>query len=416
MSKTLPEIAEELRDTNKKVQLIYAFNGTGKTRLSRELKNIIDPNDENSTDFLQKKFVYYNSFTEDLFYWLYESGIDLSPTLQAHNNGFTSWIFSKQDLEKRIDKIFKKVTGSRVDFYLDPKENSIAFRMPEKSQLLDSNGEPLLDDDGNPMAEDIFSNIKISRGEESNFKWSVFYVLLEQIINTLNDPKNEDPDFLFDQLEYVFIDDPVSSLDENHLIELAVSLAKLIKSSTYEDGQGLKFIITTHNPLFYNVLYNEFNNDLLGKKSDGSTGKIYKKDHSVKRILKKQADGTFQLISSGVNDRPFSYHLYLLSELKKLQEIDSVEKYHFNFLRSILEKTATFLGYKQWNKLLEKLSEDDRDVMERMLNLYSHSAHAGEEVTDLQDEDKEKFIKLIKDFSQKYNFVEMKEDEDARTN
>ena len=26
----------------------------------------------------------------------------------------------------------------------------------------------------------------------------------------------------FDQLEYIFIDDPVSSLDENHLIELAV--------------------------------------------------------------------------------------------------------------------------------------------------------------------------------------------------
>ena len=33
----------------------------------------------------------------------------------------------------------------------------------------------------------------------------------------------------FDQLEYVFIDDPVSSLDENHLIELAVNLAGLIK-------------------------------------------------------------------------------------------------------------------------------------------------------------------------------------------
>ena len=58
----------------------------------------------------------------------------------------------------------------------------------------------------------------------------------------------------FDQLEYVFIDDPVSSLDENHLIELAVDLAQLIKSSQSE----IKFIITTHSPLFYNVLYNEF--------------------------------------------------------------------------------------------------------------------------------------------------------------
>jgi len=41
MSKTLTEIAQQLRDANKKVQLIYAFNGTGKTRLSREFKHLI---------------------------------------------------------------------------------------------------------------------------------------------------------------------------------------------------------------------------------------------------------------------------------------------------------------------------------------------------------------------------------------
>jgi wobble nucleotide-excising tRNase len=37
-TKTLTEIAQQLKDSNKKVQLIYAFNGTGKTRLSREFK------------------------------------------------------------------------------------------------------------------------------------------------------------------------------------------------------------------------------------------------------------------------------------------------------------------------------------------------------------------------------------------
>ncbi|MCM1221012.1 MAG: hypothetical protein NC048_06850 [Bacteroides sp.] len=38
MGQSLKEIAEILRDTKKKVQLIYAFNGVGKTRLSREFK------------------------------------------------------------------------------------------------------------------------------------------------------------------------------------------------------------------------------------------------------------------------------------------------------------------------------------------------------------------------------------------
>ena len=37
MGQTLTEIAQTLKDANKKVQLIYAFNGTGKTRLSREI-------------------------------------------------------------------------------------------------------------------------------------------------------------------------------------------------------------------------------------------------------------------------------------------------------------------------------------------------------------------------------------------
>ena len=40
MGQTLTEVAQYLRDVDKKVQLIYAFNGTGKTRLSREFKKL----------------------------------------------------------------------------------------------------------------------------------------------------------------------------------------------------------------------------------------------------------------------------------------------------------------------------------------------------------------------------------------
>lgn len=415
MSKTLEQIAQQLSTptTNKKgetkpvpkVQLIYAFNGTGKTRLSLELKNLIDPSYDNPTEFSQKKFLYYNSFTEDLFYWPYESGIETPPILQAQQNGFSNWIFSKQDLQNRIDKIFKKVTGTRVDFYLNAKENSIAFRMPEKSQLLDTNGEPILGENGEPMAEDTFLNIKISKGEESNFKWSIFYVLLEQIIATLNDPNNEDPEFLFDKLDYVFIDDPVSSLDENHLIELAVDLSTLIKKSAYADGKGLKFVITTHNPLFYNVLWNEFNNDLYKDLPDGKRQCLYKRDQSKKYRLDKKADGTFELIDS--NDHPFSYHLFLLSELSGAIKSNQIEKYHFNFLRNILEKTATFLGCKHWAELLPKTADNQPDPFaNRILNLSSHSAHAGEEIADIKETDKEKLIELITFLTDTYHFKE----------
>ena len=75
MGKTLTEIAQQLKDANKKVQLIYAFNGAGKTRLSREFKQLIAPKNDDEDDdadepeLARTKILYYNAFTEDLFYW-----------------------------------------------------------------------------------------------------------------------------------------------------------------------------------------------------------------------------------------------------------------------------------------------------------------------------------------------------------
>src|SRR5690349_5296286 len=89
--------------------------------------------------------------------------------------------------------------------------------------------------------------VKISKGEESCFIWSVFFSLLEQTISVLNVAELADRDTdQFNDLQYVFIDDPVSSLDDNHLIELAVNVAELVKSSQ----SNLKFIVTTHSPSF----------------------------------------------------------------------------------------------------------------------------------------------------------------------
>lgn len=39
MGQTLTEIAQTLKDANKKVQLIYAFNGTGKRVCPENLKD-----------------------------------------------------------------------------------------------------------------------------------------------------------------------------------------------------------------------------------------------------------------------------------------------------------------------------------------------------------------------------------------
>jgi wobble nucleotide-excising tRNase len=42
MGSTLDEVAKELINNGKKVNLIYAFNGTGKTRLSRTFVELLN--------------------------------------------------------------------------------------------------------------------------------------------------------------------------------------------------------------------------------------------------------------------------------------------------------------------------------------------------------------------------------------
>lgn len=434
MSKELKDIAQQLRNSSKKVQLIYAFNGTGKTRLSSEFKKLVAPkniDDEGGDEKNQPrdKLLYYNAFTEDLFYWDndLQADVDPEPKLKIQPNTFTNWLITLlKDLgeDGNIVANFQRYTSDKVtpEFNAEykyknkdhggklieitvPAYSEVTFKVAAKPQ----DKKVINLDDGHIVAEGQYERIKISKGEESNFVWSVIYTLLEQAVSTLNeqDLSNRMTD-KFNQLEYVFIDDPVSSLDDTHLIELAVDLAKLIKNSTYIEGKGLKFIITTHSPLFYNVLHNEFNSDLKNLTQDGNSDWIYKRGQSEKYRLDRKSDGTFELLTS--NDHPFSYHLLLLSEVQKAIRVDQVKKYHFGFLRNILEKTATFLGHQHWESLLEKTADGTPNPFaRRIINLSSHSAHAGEEISHIEERDKENLANLVNYLIQNYGFKKQDE-------
>lgn len=400
MSQTLREIAEQLQASDKKVQLVYAFNGSGKTRLSREFKELIAPKDENgeNTEENRSKILYYNAFTEDLFYWDNDLERDADRKLKIQPNAYTPWVLQDQGLDQNIIASFQRHTSDK----LTPR-----FNEEYKKQ----------DKDGNEVTVKAFSevtfsfergnaensqHVKISKGEESVFVWSVFYNLIEQVIGILNEPELSDRDSnSYDDLEYVFIDDPVSSLDDNHLIRLAVDIAALIKRSQFYDLQGVRFIITTHNPLFYNVLSNEFARD------DRETGWKVKQLSKYKFV--KFEDETFAL-ENQATDSPFSYHLFLNDELNKAIEAGQIHKYHFNFLRNILEKTSTFLGYKNWKELLPKLSDGTTDAYaKRIVDWGSHSKHAGDEVRDLDEEDKRVLKFLVDSINEVNRFHFMRE-------
>lgn len=348
MSKTLTEVAQQLKGAKKKVQLIYAFNGTGKTRLSRAFKELIAPKAEGeeaqASDLADKKILYYSAFTEDLFYWQNDLERDIEPKLIIQPNAFTRWVLEEQGQDQSITATFQGYTSDKLTPHFSSDFSSVSFSFER----------------GNEEPE---PHIKISKGEESNFIWSVFNALLEQLISELNivEAENRSTD-VFNKLEYVFIDDPVSSLDENHLIELAVNLARLIKSSQSTD---LKFIITTHSPLFYNVLHNELD---LSKK--GKNEGCY--------LLERHEDGSFDLtVKHGDSNKSFSYHLHLLQTIEQAIAGNSVERFHFTLLRNLYEKTASFLGYPKWSELLP---DDKQLYYSRIINFTSHSTLSNEAV------------------------------------
>lgn len=396
MAQTLIQVAETLRDTDKMVQLIYAFNGTGKTRLSRELKTLIAPkvDDESAEDgpLSRQKILYYNAFTEDLFYWDNDLESDSAPKLKIQPNSFTDWVLKDQGQDFNIITNFQRYTNDK----LTPTFNQ-AYTVKVKDDLGQEQevAVPAYSEVTFSLergTNDHLGDLKISKGEESNFIWSIFYTLLQQVLSVLDvaEPENRETD-QFNQLEYVFIDDPVSSLDENHLIELAVNLASLIKTAPPE----LKFILTTHNPLFYNVLHNEF------QAKHATSG--YRPRHSVKYRLEKKEDGSFALELQ--NDRPFSYHLFLMAELQDAIANQQIKKYHFNFLRNILEKTATFLGHTNWGDLLPVADDGGPNpYAARIINLSSHSAHAGEEVAEPVDDDKRVLGFLVRHVVETYGY------------
>ena len=391
MGKTLTDIAQTLIDAKKKVQLIYAFNGVGKTRLSREFKELVAhkaEGDEAAEEEKPIKVLYYNAFTEDLFYWDNDLDEDKNRKLIIHPNNFTDWIFKDQGQEPNIITHFQhytndKLTPSFNQEYTKKDANNKDVVVKAYSEIIFS----LERGDDNRI-----DNIKISKGEESCLIWCIFYSLMKLVVESRNVEDDADKDTLiFNNLEYIFIDDPVSSLDENHLIELAVNIAGLIKSS----NSNLKFIITTHNPLFYNVLWNELNN--ADKETDDKAKK------SLKKCLEKLDDGTFLLHDS--NDSPFSYHLFLLSELEKAIQSGDIKKYHFNFLRQILEKTSTFLGYKKWRELLTLLPDEAHEAYyNRIINLCSHGKHSGEETSIVDNNDKRVLGYLVREIKNIYHF------------
>lgn len=344
---SLEEIAQKIKDSDKKVTLLYAFNATGKTRLSMEFKNLVN---ESGEDEIIKHVVYYNAFTEDLFSWDNDLENDSERKLKINKDSSFIDLIERQGKENEIAERFKGFTSSKIEPNINTRTGEITFSLPTGDN-------------------EAIENIKISKGEESIFIWTVFFVLMETIIEELSiDEISDRSTNDFNDIKYIFIDDPISSLDDNHAIDIALELKRIIGDSKNED---LRFIISTHHALFYNILHTEMT--------------------KAKKFWFSKNEDKYLIIELENNETPFGYHLMLKDELKRAIENNTIKRYHFNLMRNLLEKTAHFLGYNSWKDLI---NEEDKDSYIKRINLYSHSNHSALEAKELEQHEKE-FLRRI---------------------
>lgn len=365
----LTDVAKNIIKDDKKVTLLYAFNATGKTRLSMTFKEQLNPPKENMeyVDLGHKRVLYFNSFTEDLFTWENDLENDEDRYLIYSTNTIFGKYIDEQALDQRISEKFRSLVNSEISAkfdYIDANSMGIKFYRREKV-------------------------IKVSRGEERLFTWCVFMIIAENIVSDLKEDKdNED----INSIEYIYIDDPISSLDDNHTISAALDLANLVKNSVLntekerENGKSLKFVISTHHALFFEVLSNRF------KKIPSNTF----------NVLEKNIDGPEGYVIKTTKNSPFSYHNYLLKIINGTDHND-LSKYHFNLMRNLLEKTALFLGYPEYQMLIPPES-NDRGKFLKLLDEYSHGTHPDTESYMLPQDEKTLFKEKFREFKDLYRW------------
>ncbi len=233
----LPALAQHLRDElqAKPFVLLYAYNSTGKTRLSTEFKELgKDANDPDKRDTL-----YFNAFTEDLFTW--DNDLDDNERRVLELNPKSTFFrgLGEFEIENRVRTLLDRFADFGFSIDLTYDEDG----MLEKGRV-SFNREVLVEREGEVRSETI-ENIKISRGEENIFIWCFFLAIAEIRL----DPETT----AYDWARYIYIDDPISSLDEQNAVLVATQLASMLKEAA--DPPGV--VISTHHPLFHNVLWNE---------------------------------------------------------------------------------------------------------------------------------------------------------------
>lgn len=328
--------------------LIFAYNGTGKTRLSYDFAHY------GREEGASPHTLYYNAYTEDLFTWDNDLENNTDHHLIINQDSALIQGLAGFNFSEPLRKYLQVFTDIDFDFHYDSENPDLPDYVVFSKTLND----------------ETFENIKISRGEERLFVWCFFRCIVDQVLEGNSAYKG---------IEYIYIDDPMSSLDDNNVITFAAQLYNVIRDSLrnerrvinsgIDELRRIKFVISTHHALFFHVM-------IHGLSNDSKLGQFYlhRAKDSDEVILKSMSDKT-----------PFYYNVAMMSEIQEAIFNDRLYTYHFTIMRSVMEKIAEFFGHRDYRYILDGITYKGNDFDEpsfskgelvdlysRIVNVFSH--------------------------------------------
>ena len=353
---TLEDIAFDLRDDPSEIQLLYGFNAVGKTRLSVTYKDVTKLEDGSHAG------MYYNAYSEDLFVWnndIENDEAEIRLTVLPSS-------LSRLHADLNEDVIHAKLKAYRPSFDFRFEMHQDAEKGIKWISFFPMGTQP---GDVPPM--------KISRGEERVFVWCFFLAMME--VEGWGDK----------QTRHIFIDDPVSSLDDHNIFVTASMLYELIEKHFGER----KIIIATHHVGLFSILF-----DWL-KKGEKS-GKYWPKT-KASILSDKHGEVLLETHTSDV----FLYHLRVLQVLDQARQENNVRAYHLALLRQVLESVSSFLGVGRIGYALERIGFEDADEIARIVNALAHKNVYYYESDLLVPDSLELFDNILEKLNERFKFV-----------
>lgn len=375
------------RDQFTNCALVFAYNGTGKTRLSYDFAHY-----ERSEGGPQHT-LYYNAYTEDLFTWDNDLENNTDHHLLINQNSALIQGLAGSNFSDSLRKYLQVFADIDFEFHYDEENPEIPDYVVFSKKIKKKKME-------NGQLKDIESeveNIKISRGEERLFVWCFFRCIIDNVLGGNDAYKN---------IEYIYIDDPMSSLDDNNVIAFAEQLYSVIRSQIKQEIDAsragkegfrrIKFVVSSHHALFFHTM-------LHGLSADRKLGKYYlsRNKETDRLVLKSMSDST-----------PFYYNVAMMSEIQRSIKTGKLYTYHFTVLRSVMEKIKEFFGHNDFGYILEGityrgdvLQQDElAEFYSRVVNVLTHQGSMFSP-TLMNDDNKELATTLFNHLVKKYQFI-----------